>query len=94
MDVLYLYFNDILEYNLLYMQSDFTCNPGLTFTMMVQSHRTNTVVRSGLGQGGVYVAQSAEFASSHCHFYITFMNHKKCRKDENEVKESGSDLPI
>ena len=30
MDVSYLKINDILEYNLPYMQSDFTCNPGPT----------------------------------------------------------------
>ena len=29
-DVLYLYINDILEYNLPYVQSNFMCNLGLT----------------------------------------------------------------
>ena len=29
-DVSYLYINDILKYNLPYVQSNFTCNPGLT----------------------------------------------------------------
>ena len=29
MDGLYLKINAVLEYNLPYMQSDFTCNPGL-----------------------------------------------------------------
>ena len=29
-DVLYLEIEDVLEYNLLYMHSDFTCNPGPT----------------------------------------------------------------
>ena len=29
-DVSYLLINDVLEYNLPYMQSDFTCNPGPT----------------------------------------------------------------
>ena len=30
MDVSYLKINDVLEYNLPYVQSDFTCNPGAT----------------------------------------------------------------
>ena len=32
-DVLYLKINDVLEYNLPYMQSNFTCNPGPTLSM-------------------------------------------------------------
>ena len=35
-DVLYLKINDILEYNLPYTQSDFTCNPGLTLLNTLQ----------------------------------------------------------
>ena len=38
MDVLYLLINDVLEYNLPYMQSDFTCNPGLTDYLTYHVH--------------------------------------------------------
>ena len=37
-DVLYLLINDVLEYNLPYMQSDFTCNPGLTDYLTYHVH--------------------------------------------------------
>ena len=34
-DILYLQINDILEYNPLYVQSNFTCNSGPMFSIML-----------------------------------------------------------
>ena len=47
MDVLYLKINDILEYNLPYVQSDFTCNPILCAIRFYVQSGSNSFYASG-----------------------------------------------